>query len=149
MVDKRPKLVIITALLWLVLSVIFIIWGGFSLSMVFQIPGWNEIPTLKPMLHFGYLMATIVWFVFAAIFIIFVYNIFKGKSWVWTTGLIISTIFLVIFALMLAPLMVNAVMFMDPFSILGLITVVISFIIDLGIVFCLTRPITKIYFDVK
>jgi hypothetical protein len=92
-------------------------------------------------------MSTIAWFVFSAIFIIFAYGTFKKESWVWTTGIIICTIFLAIFALMLATFIVNSLMFRDIFSLLGLITVILAFIVDLGVIFYLTRPVTKIYFD--
>jgi hypothetical protein len=145
---KRPSIIYILILLWLTLSVIFVFWGGFSLALVIQIPNWTDLGVLVPQLHFGYLISTIVWLVFAALLIIFAYGTFKKDSWVWTTGTIISTIFLAIFSLMLASFMVNAILFLDFFSIVGLVTVVISFIIDLGIVFYLTRPVTKLYFEI-
>jgi hypothetical protein len=145
---KRPRSIYILVLLWLALSIIFVFWGGFSLSLVLQIPNWPGLGDFIPQFHFGYLISTIVWLVFSALLIIFAYGTFKKDIWVWTTGIIISTIFLAIFSLMLASLMVNAILFLDIFSILGLVTVVISFIIDLGIVFFLTRPVTKLYFEI-
>jgi hypothetical protein len=145
----RPKIIYIITLLWLALSAILVFWGGYSLSIVIKIPEWgNEIPTLAPVLHFGYLISTIVWFVFAAIFVVFAYGNLRKEHWVWSTGVILSTIFLAIFALMLVAFMVNALMFMDSFSIVGLVSVVISFFTDLGIIFHLTRPSTKEYFEV-
>jgi hypothetical protein len=80
--------------------------------------------------------------------LIFSYGTLKKESWVWTTGLIITTIFLAIFGFMLAAFMVNAVLYLSWFSVAGLITVVLSFIIDIGIVFFLTRPNTKLYFEI-
>lgn len=146
---ERPKVIYILMLLWLSLSAIFVMWGIFSLTLVLQIPNWYKwLEDLTPQLHFGYLISTIVWFVFSFLFILFAYATFRKDSWVWTTGIIISTIFLVIFGLMLAAFMVNAVMFLDWFSVAGLVTVVISFLIDLGIIFYLTRPPTKLYFEV-
>lgn len=145
--NERPKIVYILILLWIALSVIFVIWGVFSLAIVIQIPTWQEIRPVIPQLHFGYLISTIVWFVFSSLFIIFSYATFRRDSWAWTTGIIISTIFLVIFGLMLAAFMINAIMFLDWFSIAGLITVVLSFIIDLGIIFYLTRAPIKLYFE--
>lgn len=145
---KRPLNIYILILLWLTLGVIFVFWGGFSLAVVIQVPNWTELGVLVPQLHFGYLISTIVWLVFSALLIIFAYGTYKKDSWVWTTGIIISTIFLAIFSLMLASFMVNAILFLDIFSITGLVTVVISFIIDLGIVFFITRPATKLYFEV-
>ena len=147
--SKRPKIIYILILLWLALSVIFVMWGAFSLSIVMQVRSLPKLPEyFTPQLHFGYLISTIVWFVFSSLFIIFAYGTFKRDSWVWTTGLIISTIFLAIFGFMLGAFMVNALLFLDWFSVYGLITVVISFIIDIGIVFYLTRPAIKLYFDV-
>jgi hypothetical protein len=47
---------------------------------------------------------------------------------------------------MLGAFIVNAIRFLDWFSVYGLITVVLSFITDIGIVVYLTRPATKLYF---
>ena len=137
----------ILILLWLSLSTIFVLWGIYSLVILVQVPSWTQLESLQQPVHFGYLLSTIVWFVFSSLFVIFSYGTFKKELWVWTTGLIISTIFLAIFALMLATFMVNALMFRTFFSIAGLVTVVLTFITDLGIVFFLTRPDTKFYFE--
>jgi hypothetical protein len=80
---------------------------------------------------------------------IFLYGTYRGDSWVWTTGIIISTIFLAVFGLMLASFMINAVIFRSEFSVAGLVTVVLSLLIDLGIIFYLTRPKTKLFFEIK
>jgi len=147
--EQMTKIKYILILLWLALSGIFSVWGSFSLFFVMQIQSWAEwLEALAPQVHFGYFVSTIVWFAFSAFFILFAYGTLKKESWVWTTGIIISTIFLAIFGFMIAALMINAIMFLDIFSVLGLVTVVISFIIDIGIVFFLTRPATKVYFDV-
>jgi hypothetical protein len=148
----KPKAIYILLLLWLVISGIFIMWGAYSLYIVKDIPEWTEAAEgglsveLVSILHFGFLTSTILWFVFSFIFIIFFYGTVKADTWVWTTGLIISTIFMAIFALMLASFMVNAIMFRTTFSVLGLVTVVLSFLTNLGIIFHLTRPATKKYF---
>ena len=143
---ERPKTIYLLVLLWLALSGIFVLWGVYSLIIVIQIPQWSELGALLPPLHFGYLISTIVWFVFSSLFIIFSYATFRADGWAWTTGIIISTIFLIVFGLMLGAFMVNAYLFLDWFSVTGLITVVLSFITDIGIVIYLTRPITKLYF---
>lgn len=150
--NERPKIIYILVLLWLTLSAIFVLWGGYSLVVVLDIPNWvaeglADSEGLVPILHFGYLMSTIVWFVFSSLFLLFSYATFKKDRWVWSTDLIISTIFLAIFGLMLASFMINTVMFMDYFSVSGLITVILSFLIDIAIIFCLTRPATKQYFE--
>lgn len=144
--SERPRTIYILLLLWISLSGIFVLWGIYSLVILIQVPEWTELGALQEPIHFGYLLSTIVWFVFSSLFIIFSYATFRGDSWAWTTGVIISTIFLIIFGLMLGSFMVNALLFLDWFSVAGLVTVVISFIIDIGIVIYLTRPMTKLYF---
>ncbi len=152
LIDK-PKNIIILAFLWVLLSAMFILWGSYSFSILIQIPTWNEIASFKVLvsiIHFGYTMSTIIWLVFSSIFIIIAYGVLKADSWVWTTSLIISTIFLAIFSLMLASFIINALIFLKSapdFSVWGLITTILNFIIDLGIIFFLTRPKTKLYFQ--
>ena len=146
---KRPILIYILILLWLAICFIFFSWGTWSLQIYLYIPDWQAIQAVAPILNFGFLISTIVWFVFSFLFIVFAYATFRGDIWAWTSGIIISTIFLVIFGFMLAAFMINAILFLDPFSVLGLITVVISFMTDIGIVFLLTRPNTKLYFNVQ
>jgi len=148
---ERPRIIDILVLLWLALSAIFVLWGIYSLVLKLKIPSWSSDPVvskLVPELHFGYLIATIVFFVFSALFIVFAYATFREKIWAWTSGIIISTILLAIFSIMLTSFMINAIMFFDWFSVNGLVTVVISFITDLGIIFFLTRPATKQYFKI-
>ena len=101
------------------------------------------------MLYFGTLLSTITWFVFASLFAFFSYGTVKGRKSVWSAGIIISTIFIVILGLMLASLLATLLVFLNYFSVLGLITVIIAFLIDLALVFCLTRSTTKIYFEEK
>ena len=144
MADK-PRSIYIVSLLWLCLSVIFVLWGIFSLDILLDVTRWKELGTLVPLLFFGFLISTVSWFVFSSIFIILSYATFRKDSWAWSSGIILSTIFLAIFGLMLAAFMVTAVLFLDFFSVAGLVTVVISFIIDLGIIFYLTRPVVKLY----
>jgi hypothetical protein len=146
---QKSRNIYILMLLWLALSAIFVMWGGYSLIIVLLIPRWEQwLVELTPQVHFGFLISTIVWFVFSSLFLLFAYGTFKRDRWVWTSGIIISTIFLVVFGLMLGAFMVNAVMYLDWFSVTGLITVVLSFITDIGIVFYLTRPETKIFFEI-
>ena len=145
---KRPLTIYILILLWLTLSIMFVLWGIFSLSVVIEVPRWLSLRTLQPQVYFGYLISTIIWFVFSSMFLIFAYGTFRGDSWTWSTGLIFSTIFLAVFSLMLAAFIVTALAFLDWFSVSGLITVVLSLLADLGIVYFLTRPIDKEYFEV-
>jgi hypothetical protein len=60
--------------------------------------------------------------------------------------LILSTIFLAIFSLMLASFIINVLVYFSRFSVFGLITTILTFIVDLGIIFFLTRPKNKLYF---
>ena len=147
--SKKPRSIYILTLLWLALAALFTLWAGYAVSIMIQIPGWEDDLTrpIVSVLNFGYLMAAIAWFVFSAIFTIFAYGTLKKETWVWTTGIIISTIYLAIFALMIASFMVNSIIYRTVFSVLGLVTVVLALVIDLGIIFYLTRPKTKIYFD--
>jgi len=145
----KPKYLYLLAMLWPLLSIIFFAWGAFSLFYVLEIPDWKYTEAeniLVQMMFFGTLLTTIVWFVFAFLFLSFSYGTLTVKKWVWTTGIIFSTIFLAIFGLMLASLMVTALMFLHYFSLLALITVIIAFLIDLGIIYCITRPSVKKYF---
>jgi len=152
-VTERPKIIHILILLWAALSAIFILWGGYSLIYLLQVQEWGienpELIKLIPILHFGYLMSTIIWFVFSSVFLVITYGTLKRDHWVWSTGLILSTIFLAVFGLMLTAFIINALVFFDQFSVTGLITTIITFMIDLGIVFFLTRPKTKEYFEVS
>ena len=145
----RPRLVYILILLCISISIIFSLWGGYSLIILVGIPGWPDAATntLIPLLFFGFLTATIVWFSFSAVFVIFAYGSLRGDSWIWSTGLIISTIFLVVLGIMLASLMINSFLFLDLFSVSGLITTILAFIADLAFVYYLTRPAAKIYFE--
>ena len=148
--NERPKFLYVLVVLWPLLSLIFIAWGTYSLTYVLDIPSWplhtEGIEIVYQMLYFGTLVSAITWFVFACLFFVFSYLSLKAKSWAWTTGLIISTIFIIILGLMLGAFMITAISFLDFFPVFGLITVVIAFLIDLGIVYCLTRPQIKIYF---
>lgn len=150
---ERPKFLYVLVVLWPLLSLIFIAWGAYSLVYVLDIPNWplhaEGIEIVYQMLYFGTLVSAITWFVFASLFAIFSYLSLKAKSWAWTAGLIISTIFIIILGLMLASFMVTIITFLDFFPVFGLITVVIAFLIDLGIVYCLTRPQVKIYFEIN
>jgi len=145
----RPRSIYILILLFIAISIIFSLWGGYSLIILVQIPSWPDATTnvLIPLLFFGFLTATIVWFSFSAVFVIFAYGSLKGDSWIWSTGLIITTIFLVVLGIMLASLMINSILFLDLFSISGLVTTVLAFIADLAVVYYLTRPAAKIYFE--
>jgi len=147
-VSKRPIAVNILILLWLLLALIFISLGLYSANNSINIPDWNLHPTVSSMLFFGTLLVTIVWLVFAILFIIFAYGVLKKFVWVWTTGLIISTIFLVVFSLMLVSLMVTALVVPTSFATEALIITIISIFTDLGIIYHLTRPKTRLYFDV-
>ena len=146
---KRPKAIYIIILLWLVLSVIFVLLGLYSIVYLVDIPNWKINDDLIPVLHFGYLMSAIVWPVFSAVFLVISYGTFRKDGWVWSTSLIFSTIFLAIFALLLTSFIINALRFFDQFSVLGLIIIVISFMTDLGLVFYLTRPTAKQYFEIS
>lgn len=144
-------------LMWTILAGLFMIWGMNSLITLIEIPSWSTEPPVEfqetftkivPILHLGYLTSTTIALVFSSVFIIIAYGIFRKDKWVWSTGLIFSTIFLTIFGFLLASFMINVAIFKDDFSIIGLIIVIIAFLTDLGVVFLHTRPATKLYFEV-
>lgn len=159
MID-RPRTIIVLILLWLLIAGAFLFYGIVTLSTVIDVPEWiaeapdvggfqEKFEKIVPIIHFGFLMSTIIFLVFSSVFIIFAYGTYKKDQWVWTTGLIISTIFFAIFSLMLAGFMVNVMMFKDDFSISGLVAIILLFLTDLGIIFYLTRPATKLYFEIE
>jgi len=134
--DKN-KTIYILIILWIALAALFCIWGMISLITLIDIPGWRgEVPIsfqaqfdiIIPILYVGYLTSTSIALVFSSVFVIVAYGIFKKDNWVWSTGLIFSTIFLAIFAFLLTSFMINAAIFKDEFSILGLIIVIIAFL---------------------
>ena len=152
MYDK-PKAIIALILLWVALCAMFFLWGGYTLKVLIDMMTWWDLPAdteaLLPILHFGFILTTIVWFIFSLVFIIIAYGTIKADDWVWTTGLILSTLFLAIFALMLASFIIIFILYSDYMTFFvqyGLITTIIAFITDLGIIFFLTRPKTKLYF---
>lgn len=146
---ERPKTLYALIILWLLLSCVFLAWGYYSLDWIRIILSWpSDSPdyALFSFLFFSNLVSLISWLVFAVLFFAFAYGTYTLKKWVWTSGLIISTIFVVIFALMLASFMTTALLYMDIFSVAGLATVIISLLIDLGIIYCLTRLKVKSIF---
>ena len=155
---EKNKTIYILILLWAVLAGLFLIWGINSLITLIDIPGWRgEVPSsfqeqfdkIVPILYVGYLTSTSIALVFSSVFVIVAYGIFRKEKWVWSTGLIFSTIFLTIFGFLLASFMINAAIFKDEFSIIGLIIIIIAFITDLGVIFFHTRPTTKLYFELE
>lgn len=155
---KKNKTIYILIILWATLAGLFILWGMNSLITLVDIPNWSaEVPPsfqekfdkIVPLLYVGYLTSTSIALVFSSLFIIVAYAIYRKEYWVWSTGLIFSTIFLTIFGFLLASFMINAVIFKDEFSIIGLTIVILAFITDLGVIFFHTRPATKLYFEEK
>ena len=157
---KKNKTVIFLILLWITLAVLFLIWGVNAFITLIDIPNWpaefveyplvqEQFDKIVPILNLGYLTSACIGLVFSFVFVIIAYGIYKKDNWVWSTGLIFSTIFLTIFGFLLASFMINAVIFKDEFSIIGLIIVIIAFLTDLGVIFLHTRPETKLYFEDK
>ncbi len=145
---KRPFILYLLILLWLIFSSIFIVFGILSFDMVLNVLEWSvtQPSFYDPIVFFSYLMFAISMLVFGVIFIIFSYETYKGRKWVWNAGIIFSTIFLVIFGFLMISLMVTAMIFMDTrFSLPTLIAVMIAFLTDLGIIFFITRPNVKTF----
>lgn len=158
---ERNNTVYVLILLWAMLAGIILIWGMNLLITLSDVPNWSEelnflteadeatFERIIPVIHLGYLTSTIISLIFSSVFVIVAYGIYKKDSWVWSTGLIFSTIFLAIFGILLASFMINTAIFKDPFSIFGLIFVIIAFLLTLGIVFFHTRPGVKSYFELE
>jgi len=148
MKEKKPGLVYALVILWLLLSGIFIAWGGFSLIFVSLVPNWppSKLFVIDPMFYFGAFLSTITWFFFSCVLFVFSYGTLKKKRWAWRGGIIVSTIFVILLGLMLAAFIVTAIMFPNLFSVAGLSGVMLALLIDLGIIFCITRPSVKLHF---
>jgi len=144
--SKKPKILYLLVVLWITLAVILLILGYLSLELsIYIIQHTSEILAWDSMLFFGMVFLTTALLIFGAIFILFAYETFRGKAWVWNAGVIISTIFIVIFGFMLASIMFTALQFRDDFTITTLEAAVVSFLTDLGIIFLITRPNIKEY----
>ncbi len=150
--SDKPRYLFPLVLLWIVLGLIFIILGLFSLNLTIWIfspeyTSYGIIDWATSMIFFMTFTETTTLLVFGSLFLIFSYETYKGKSWVWNAGVIISTIFLVIFSFLLASLMISTLLFPNDFTVPALIEGMITVLVDLGIIFLLTRPSIKIYFE--
>jgi len=144
--NDKPKILYLLVTLWALLGLTFIILGAYSLELLIYMTSKEYVTTSwDAMLFFGMVFITIAFLIFGSIFEIFSVETFKGKAWAWNAGIIISTIFIVIFSFMLASIMLTALQFRDNFTIQTLEASIISFLIDLGIIFLITRPAIKEY----
>jgi len=149
---KKPTYLILLVILWVIFGVIFITLGLLSLNTTIDVFSDYENYRIHEdwaisMIFFMTFTETTTLLVFGSIFLIFSYETYKVKSWVWNAGLIISTIFLVIFSFLLASLMITTWIFLNEVTVSALINIMITFLVDLGIIFLLTRPNIKIYFE--
>lgn len=150
--SEKPNTLYLLVTLWALLGTIFIILGFYSLQLSMLILSSDIIipPKWEAMLFFQMFFITTSLLIFGGIFLIFSYETFKVKSWAWNAGIIISTIFIVIFSFMLASTTLTTLIYQNEFAILTLISVMISLFVDLGIVFLITRPSIKVYMhDIK
>ena len=150
--SDKPRYLFPLVLLWITLGLIFIILGLLSLNLTIWVfspeyTSYGIIDWATSMIFFMTFTETTTLLVFGSIFLIFSYETYKGKSWVWNAGVIISTIFLVIFSFLLASLMISTLLFPNDFTVPALIEGMITVLVDLGIIFLLTRPSIKIYFE--
>jgi len=143
---KKPSLLYSLSTLWALLGLLFIYLGYYSLQLaIIVLSSEAEFNGWSSMLFFGFFFLTTALLVFGAIFFIFTYETLKLKSWVWDAGIIISTIFLVIFSFMLSSSMITALLFPSAyFTVNVLIMIILVFLIDLGIIFLITRPNIKV-----
>ena len=144
--SEKPNTLYLLITLWALLGAIFIILGVYSLELSMYILSTAAFPeNWSAMLFFEMFFLTTSLLIFGGIFLIFSYETFRVKSWVWDAGIIISTIFIVIFSFMLASTTLTTLIYQNDFAIQTLIAVMISLFVDLGIVFLITRPSIKVY----
>jgi hypothetical protein len=134
--------------LLILLLVIFLIWGQYALNILVEIPEWVNEPTgfeapWVANLYWMFLIGTILWFGSAALMLLISYGLYKRKSWAWTTAMILNSLCLFVFSIMLAAFIVAVLIFQDIFSITGIVTTVLALLIDIGIVYLLTRKDVK------
>ena len=142
----KPRTLYLLIALWALLGTIFIILGVYSLQLLMSILSTGNFEAeWSAMLFFEMFFLTTSLLIFGGIFLIFSYETFKVKSWVWNAGIIISTIFIVIFSFMLASTTLTALIYKNEFAIQTLVSVMISLFVDIGIVFLITRPSVKVY----
>lgn len=149
---KKPTYLISLVIMWAIFGIIFIVMGLLSLNLTIWIfspeyANYNITDWATSMIFFMTFTETTTLMAFGSLFLIFSYETYKVKSWVWSAGLIISTIFLVIFSFLLASLMITTLIFPNDFTVPALIETMVTFLTDLGIIFLLTRPSIKLYFE--
>jgi hypothetical protein len=147
---KKPTNIYILVLLHLSLSVIFIAWGHYATIYLSQIPSWQDELSLEfiGFLYWVVFIGTLVWLGTSLLFMGLSYGLYKQRHRAWTISMILTTLGLVVFSIMLLGFIVTSLMFKDTFSITGLITDILALLIDISIVYLLTRPSTKQYFNV-
>ena len=144
----KPIIVYLLASLWVTFAVMFLFIGFYSILVSTYILSYDltQYPLFGewyPFLFFGILLVAIIVLVFGVIFSIFAFETLIVKKWIWNAGIIISTIFMVIFSFMLAAIMITAYFFTDQVIENLLITVILLFLVNLGILFLVTRPDLK------
>ncbi|MBN2065763.1 MAG: hypothetical protein JW771_03025 [Candidatus Thermoplasmatota archaeon] len=146
---EKPRLIYVLSLLLLTVGVLFLRLGIFSIEILLDMSNWySKVPvSLIYILHFWYLVSAIASIVLASSFFVLLYATIKRYHWARNAGIVLSTLYLIVFGMLLAALMVNSVIFHDEFSIASLVTIIVAFFLDFGIVFLLTRPAVRLYFQ--
>jgi len=144
----KPKVVYAIISLFILLILISSYWEVFVYSIIIQIPGWiNELGIeMVSILFWIFFIANLLWIGSITAYILLIYGIFKQEKWGWNASMIISSIIIVIFTIMLIGFIVSVILFQAQFTVVGIVTVIIAFFADLGILYFLTRSTTrKIY----
>ena len=144
----RPRSLYLSVILFILLAVIFGYWGYFAIDTLIQLPSLTGDLPLKIIssLYWFYLIGTLIWIGNAGLSSILAYGLFKRLNWAYTTALIFTTLVIAALTIMLIGFMVGLVKFQDMFSIIGIVTNIIALLIDLIIVFLITRPSMKLFF---
>lgn len=147
--SNKPQTVKFVIFLSLFLFIILFYWGSFALDLLIKIPGWEDTlgTDLTSIFYWVFFIGALIWFGASGLILYLLYGIMKKKSWGLTVTIILSTLMIISFGIMLTGFIAVLLLFQNLFSTVGLITVNIAILVDLALIFFLTRPSTKRYFE--
>jgi hypothetical protein len=150
MSDKKPDKFYFLILFYLFLISITSAWTWYAYTMFTGISGWkysDEIVDFIAFNYFVFLFGFLIWAGITILLIILLYGLIRNYRWAWTTSLIIATLGLVLFPIILIAIMTTLLKYQSAFSSLGIITITIALLLDICVVYILTRPVLKQYFE--
>lgn len=150
MPDKKPDKFYFLILFYLFSFSITSTWTWYAYTMFTGISGWkysDEIVDFIAFNYFVFLFGFLIWAGITILLIILLYGLIRNYRWAWTTSLIIATLGLVLFPIILIAIMTTLLKYQSAFSSLGIITITIALLLDICVVYILTRPVLKQYFE--